>query len=1031
MTDYAYRSLARQITITPGEVQTYRLPTMMPGVFHLVATRWTLPPGHHLTPHSAPALPAPNSASPAEALIAQPEDLVLDLFHGDQMVASASNALPLQQTPSEGDDTWRVRMQLGPGSPLEDYTFILSLDPFPSILPILTRRIPLAFYQQGFADNWNGRNYVTIELTDGAAQLFIDPEVASYYNLPLTQQLMLVDSFAVTLPDVVTEATLRVDSSDAGYEGLPGPLPYIELSVQVSGVDGQAMKASLFTDDFTIDPFVINVKFFLTADGPYVGYRSQVATDLLSQLHHITGVIKKRVREHIEAFAAQAESTLDGWSRIFGKAITPWLLGAAFEVTDVSYSGTNSQPVPENGPQGDIVIRYVGQPASASSPGLLMPPTVLTLTPAWIADGVVGEPYTQDFSAVAGVGALTWNLAGELPPGTAFTGDTVSGTPTAAGIYHIEVSVRDSTGAQAAREYTFAVNTPNLEITAPTELPDAVVGLPYAVVLAAPVPSSAIWTASGLPSGLSISPLGVVSGTPSGPSSTDTVVVTVHETSGSTAYRAFSLSVRDPLLFPDPLYVPMGDGDSTWKPAANQATVVHPHGPVGHPTTIGDLHKIDHIIVVMMENRSFDHMLGYLSREGGRTDVDGLRWETAGNRTQFNFYQGRYYHPELLTDTHAFYTEAMSPDHSHESVKAQMADGMMHFVSNYAKNKVGDDPDLLRLVMGYYGAAQLPVYDRLASEFAICDRWFSAHPGPTWPNRFVTLIGDLNRDSYGEPEVDTPLYSDFTPSEATILFDLLTSRGVSWRYFQHRESMIRAFTKYSFDMVNVVEFDDPTRGFLTSLQGGLPSVSFVDPLFGDLPAGVGSPQDNDDAPPSDLKDGQNFINGIVDWVFDPSINSSWLTTMLVIVYDEHGGFYDHVDPPNDAVSLLGQNSGKLGPRVPAFVVSPWTPKGLVLKHTFDHTTLAATILRRFCSPHPPFLSPRVTAARDLRDALPLETPRAQLTPLLGTSRAKQATPTRTIDRRFTTPIAVDANGGFLGGLALTLGATPRAGYVIG
>jgi phospholipase C len=356
-----------------------------------------------------------------------------------------------------------------------------------------------------------------------------------------------------------------------------------------------------------------------------------------------------------------------------------------------------------------------------------------------------------------------------------------------------------------------------------------------------------------------------------------------------------------------------------------------------------------------------------------------------------------------------------------------MADGMMHFVSDYAKKKVGDDPAMLPLVMGYYGAQQLPVYDMLARSFAICDHWFCSHVGPTWPNRFVTLTGDLNRDSYGEPEVDTPDYADFTPSEGVTLFDLLSERGVSWQYFQQRASIIRAFTKYSFDLTNVLEFDDPLKGFAASARAGLKSVTFVDPLFGDLPAGVHSPQDNDDAPPSDLKDGQAFIDGIVRTLFTPASNPNLQKTMLIVVYDEHGGFYDHVDPPSNFAPLLGQNSGKLGPRVPAFVVSHWTPVGVVLKDTFDHTTIAATILRRFCSPHPPVMSPRVTAALDLRGALSLARPRGELTSVLGTGGVTTvSTPmTRTVIRRFKTPRAPDSNGAFLGGMALMLGATPR------
>jgi phospholipase C len=621
-----------------------------------------------------------------------------------------------------------------------------------------------------------------------------------------------------------------------------------------------------------------------------------------------------------------------------------------------------------------------------------------------------------------------------------FAAGELTGTPATPGIYNITVTASDAANAHASRAYTFAVNTADLSISTASPLPDAVAGEAYGLELTASASGPGTWSASGLPPGLSISPAGVISGTPLPNGSVNTVAVKVVH-SGVAAFKAFPLTVRDALLFSDPLYAPRGDGNTIWQPPK-------PPGPAGslpvpvHPapaTTPGDLAKVDHIVVVMMENRSFDHMLGYLSREGGRADVEGLKWEAGEDRTQFNFYKGRYYYPTLLTDTHAFYTEDMSPDHSHESVKAQMADGMGHFVSDYAKNKVGDDPATLQLVMGYYGAQQLPVYDMLAREFAICDHWFCSHVGPTWPNRFVTLTGDLNRDSYGEPEVNTPLPADFTPSEAATIFDLLTDRGVSWLYFQQRESMMRAFTKYSFDMANVRElytYDDNNVPLSDNLRdtiqsNGLPSVTFIDPLFGDLPAGVGAPQDNDDAPPSDLQFGQRFIADILANLFTPDRNKDWQKTMLIIVYDEHGGFYDHVQPPANATPLTGQNSGKLGPRVPAFVVSPSTPAGLVLKDTFDHGTIAATILRRFCSPHPPFMSPRVTSALDLRGALPLAAPRKNLSQFLGLPNlvvppvgATQQM-ARAEERRFHAPQAPDAHGEFLGGIMMTLGSTPR------
>jgi hypothetical protein len=225
-------------------------------------------------------------------------------------------------------------------------------------------------------------------------------------------------------------------------------------------------------------------------------------------------------------------------------------------------------------------------------------------------------------------------------------------------------------------------------------------------------------------------------------------------------------------------------------------------------------------------------------------------------------------------------------------------------------------------------------------------------------------------------------------------------------------------------MTKVLEYSDPDNGFAATAgsKTGLASVTFVDPLFGDLPAGIDSPQDNDDAPPSNLADGQKFVWEVVHTLFTPASNPKWEKTMLVIVYDEHGGFYDHVQPPINAVPLAGQTTGKLGPRVPAFVVSPYTPAGLVLKNVYDHTSIAATILRRFCAPHPPFLSARVSAALDLRDALPLAQARGQLTPILGlpTQNSPNAL-RRTEARAFKAPSAPDSFGSLLGAMALMLG----------
>jgi phospholipase C len=179
-----------------------------------------------------------------------------------------------------------------------------------------------------------------------------------------------------------------------------------------------------------------------------------------------------------------------------------------------------------------------------------------------------------------------------------------------------------------------------------------------------------------------------------------------------------------------------------------------------------------------------------------------------------------------------------------------------------------------------------------------------------------------------------------------------------------------------------------------------------------------------DAPPSNLIDGQHFVSNIVNTLLDSERNPAWLQTILIIVYDEHGGFYDHVEPPLVATSLTGQGSGRLGPRVPAFVVSPWTPARSVLKDTFEHASIPATILRRFCSPHPPSMGHRVDTAADLRGALSLATPRegrhlpGPVAPTPPPATARMA------PRQFRAPGRADDFGAFLGGLLMTLGSPP-------
>ena len=144
------------------------------------------------------------------------------------------------------------------------------------------------------------------------------------------------------------------------------------------------------------------------------------------------------------------------------------------------------------------------------------------------------------------------------------------------------------------------------------------------------------------------------------------------------------------------------------------------------------------------------------------------------------------------------------------------------------------------------------------------------------------------------------------------------------------------------------------KGFFASASAGtLPAVSFIDPDFIDIPPG------NDDGPPADITDGQRLISEVVQAVMQ---SPQWNKTLLIITYDEHGGFFDHVPPPAAIpVSTIDQ----YGVRVPAFVISPWVDQGKVNDFVFDHTSILKTITRRFLSANPPDMGERMAAANDL------------------------------------------------------------------
>ncbi len=251
------------------------------------------------------------------------------------------------------------------------------------------------------------------------------------------------------------------------------------------------------------------------------------------------------------------------------------------------------------------------------------------------------------------------------------------------------------------------------------------------------------------------------------------------------------------------------------------------------PSTLAN---IDHIVVLTMENRSFDHMLGYLSlpvEKGGRgrQEVDGLK----GGES--NPYQGIDY-PSFKLEQTRF---APGPPNGYESVHHAINGGKMDgFVQSHAE--LNSDA-VAGQVMGYHTGETVPVYDALACDFAIGHRWFASHPGPTYPNRFYELSGrpNLDVDGFWEFENSSPLVPVFTPTIFDYLNDAIdpvSGAPVTWRFFEDGVCSLRRFERYTFDDENIVDFSHPVDGFLARAKTGqLPSVSFIDPHFVDLPPG--------------------------------------------------------------------------------------------------------------------------------------------------------------------------------------------------
>jgi phospholipase C len=434
----------------------------------------------------------------------------------------------------------------------------------------------------------------------------------------------------------------------------------------------------------------------------------------------------------------------------------------------------------------------------------------------------------------------------------------------------------------------------------------------------------------------------------------------------------------------------------------------------------GQLGKIDHFVVLMLENRSFDSMLGMLGRHyenpgmfdglmGTETnpDADGRAIPVTNVRGTSDDLAIPNSNPaEQWQDINEqlFGVRTLEPPTTRPTM-----DGFVKSYMRYSNPLKPRDPTH---AMHYYVPQQLPVLSRLALEFAVCDRWFASAPTETWPNRFFLHTGTAkdaaNPSATGYEDnlyeySAAPLFGSdswwswatswlavvipyFKPETLAFsspsIFGQLDKSNLKnpWKLyysdFPHASTILDVASQmdresHFWSTKRIVHFED----FLTDCKDGtLPSYSVIEPSYY-----LGAR--NDQHPPKNIAAGEELIATVYN-ALRAGPQAQWLSTMLIIIYDEHGGTYDHVPPPPavppDSIKTTPFNFDRYGVRVPAVIVSPYIRPRTILRplpeaqYPFDHTSIIATLRKRFSLGSP--LTKRDEVTPDLESVLNLEQP---------------------------------------------------------
>jgi phospholipase C len=330
--------------------------------------------------------------------------------------------------------------------------------------------------------------------------------------------------------------------------------------------------------------------------------------------------------------------------------------------------------------------------------------------------------------------------------------------------------------------------------------------------------------------------------------------------------------------------------------------------------------RIRHVVVLMFENRSFDHMLGDVQRVKSADGVPGP------NGPREVTYDGRRYVQEPGA------ARALTSDLKHEAVDVmgQIANGNAGFVQDFARAFPHATEDARKEVMRYHALGSLPALHALAQSYTVCDRWFASVPGPTWPNRLFALSGtSLGRVKMPEGFFNWNLHF----YDQTTVFDRLNEKKIPWKVYFNDFPLSFLFV-HQLEPENAVHHHKLNQFFQDAAgeEKKFPTFSFIEPAYF-------QPHATDDHPPHDILGGQTLLAQVYNAL--RANTELWNSTLLVVLYDEHGGFYDHVPPPETVAPDHHTEEfafDRLGVRVPAILVSPWVGNG-VFSETLDHTSL--------------------------------------------------------------------------------------------